>query len=109
MRLSWMTQILPALVLATGRTATASEPTAQALIERHEKEKTPVWAGGNTLTFFYRGEAGQVQLLLGGDLLDLRRLSNSDVWTLAPDRPEAHTLFPEARKLHSRLPPASAS
>ncbi len=62
-------------------------PTAQALIKRHEREKSPVWADGDTATFFFRGEAEEVSLLLGGELKKLRRLPDSDVWTAAVERP----------------------
>ena len=65
----------------------ADEPTAQSLIERHEKEKSPVWLDGETATFFHRGEAEQVTLFIGGEEIAFRRLPHSDVWTATFTRP----------------------
>src|SRR5262249_46946984 len=59
----------------------------QALIERHAKEKSPVWVDGDTATFFHRGEAEQMTLIVGGDMLQLRRLPDSDVWTATLTKP----------------------
>jgi enterochelin esterase-like enzyme len=67
---------------------TAGQPTAQALIERDAREKAPVWADGDTATFFYRGEADEVMLRVGGETQHLRRLPGSDVWTVRWQRPE---------------------
>src|SRR5262245_46405078 len=64
------------------------EPTARELIARFEKEKSPVWADGDTATFFFRGEAEQVLLMVGGERKELRRLPDSDVWTVKVTRPE---------------------
>jgi enterochelin esterase-like enzyme len=67
--------------------AKTDSPSPQALIERHEKEKAPVWVEGDTATFFFRGEAEQVRLFLGGEDLALRRLADSDVWTVSVTKP----------------------
>jgi enterochelin esterase-like enzyme len=67
--------------------AAGADPTAQELIARHEREKSPVWADGDTATFFHRGEADRVTLLIGGERKSLRRLPGSDVWTLAVELP----------------------
>lgn len=61
-------------------------PTAQALIARHEKTKSPVWVDGDTATFFYRGDAEQVLLMIGGEEKQLQRLPDSDVWTTTVTR-----------------------
>ena len=66
----------------------AQEPTARELIERHDREKSPVWAEGNRATFFYRGEAEQVTLVMSGEFKPLRRLEGTDVWTVSIERPE---------------------
>src|ERR1700683_3692958 len=58
----------------------------QALIARAAKEKSPVWVDGDTATFFFRGEAEQVTLLLAGELMELERLPDSDVWTISVRR-----------------------
>jgi enterochelin esterase-like enzyme len=60
-----------------------ADPTAEELIARHEREKAPAWADGDTATFFHRGEADRVTLLIGGQTKALRRLPGTDVWTLA--------------------------
>jgi enterochelin esterase-like enzyme len=83
MRLVW----LLALVMPA-RLGIEPPPTAQALIERQAKEKAPVWVDGDTATFFYRGEADQLSLVLGGETLHLQRLPDSDVWTLRVQRPD---------------------
>jgi hypothetical protein len=62
-------------------------PTAQALIERHVREKSPVWIDGDQATFFFRGQTDLVSLVLGGEVLDLHRLPDSDVWTTTVQRP----------------------
>jgi enterochelin esterase-like enzyme len=61
--------------------AVAEPPRAQALIERFHREKSPVWADGNAVTFYYRGQADQVEVHFGGDIRALNRLADSDVWT----------------------------
>jgi enterochelin esterase-like enzyme len=65
----------------------ANEPTAKALIERHAKEKSAMWADGDKATFFFQGEAGEVTLVVGGDTKKMKRLPDSDVWTLTMERP----------------------
>jgi enterochelin esterase-like enzyme len=64
------------------------EPTARELIERHDREKSPVWADGDRATFFYRGEAEQVTLVSSGEFKPLHQLEGSDVWTVSVERPE---------------------
>ncbi len=76
---------LPAEARAQGTQNEAG--TAKALIERHAKEKSPVWADGDVATFFFRGEADEVTLAVGGDTKKLRRLADSDVWTITLVRP----------------------
>jgi enterochelin esterase-like enzyme len=80
--------LVAVLFLAGLTTAAAEPPGAEALIERQREEKVPVWADGDTATFFYRGEADQVDVLFGGDTRPLRRIANSDVWTLAVHLPD---------------------
>jgi acyl carrier protein len=66
----------------------AQEPTARELIERHDREMSPVWADGNRATFFYRGEAEQVTLVMSGEFKPLVRLQGrDDVWTVSLERP----------------------
>jgi enterochelin esterase-like enzyme len=67
--------------------AAGADPTAEELIARHEKEKAPAWADGDTATFFHRGEADRVTLLIGGQTKALGRLPGTDVWTLAVELP----------------------
>jgi enterochelin esterase-like enzyme len=74
--------VVAILLLAGPAFAGAQQPSAQELIERHAREKSPVWADGDALTFFYRGEAEQVDVMFGGDLRALRRIADSDVWTV---------------------------
>src|SRR5947209_4725768 len=73
--------------LAQDAKSDKKSPTAQALMERHAKEKSPVWADGDMATFFFRGEAEEVTLAIGGETKKLRRLPDSDVWTLTVQRP----------------------
>jgi enterochelin esterase-like enzyme len=75
--------VLSVLLVASRTTAFAGPPTAQDLIERHRQEKAPVWADGDTATFFYRGEADKVDVLFGGDTRPLTRLADSDVWAVS--------------------------
>lgn len=63
------------------------EPSAKELIERNAREKSPVWADGDVATFFYRGDADDVTLTVGGETKKLHRLPDSDVWTLTIERP----------------------
>jgi hypothetical protein len=70
------------LFLVSPTLAGAEPPGAQALIERHRREKSPVWVDGDTATFFYRGEADRVDVMFGGDTRPLSRVAGSDVWTL---------------------------
>jgi enterochelin esterase-like enzyme len=67
--------------------AGSDQPSVPALIERQAKAMAPLWADGDTLTFFHRGEAERVSVLFGGDLQQLRRLPDSDVWVLSLQRP----------------------
>ena len=71
------------LALGSPALAVAEPPGAQALIERQRREKSPVWADGDTVTFFYRGQADQVDVIFGGDIRALNRVADSDVWTLS--------------------------
>jgi enterochelin esterase-like enzyme len=80
--------LLGVLFLAGPSAALAEPPSAEALIERHAKEKAAVWTDGDTATFFHRGEAQSVDVLFGGDIRPLRRVADSDVWTLAVKLPE---------------------
>jgi enterochelin esterase-like enzyme len=66
----------------------AEKASAQSLIERRAKEKSPVWVDGNTATFFYRGYAEEVKLFIGGEEVKLHRLSDSDVWTATVTKPD---------------------
>ncbi len=63
-------------------------PSAVELVGRHLKEQSPVWADGDTATFFYQGEAEGVELGFDGEIHSLKRLLGTDVWTLAITRPE---------------------
>jgi hypothetical protein len=47
--------------------ANDDRPSAAALIERFTREKSPVWADGETATFFFRGAALKVEVIAGGD------------------------------------------
>ena len=73
--------------VAVGRSAADTPPDARALIERYEKEKSPVWADGDTATFFYRGDAEQVTLDKDRSLVRSASLSAS------LSRPEARSFF----------------
>src|SRR5207249_769216 len=84
---SFVVKLLPLLLLAQQPTA-ATGPSAQELIQRHEKEKAPVWVEGDTATFFFRGEAEQVKVFFGGEEFTFRRLPDSDVWTATVTKPE---------------------
>ena len=77
------------IVLLWGLTIIASEPpSARALIERFNREKSPVWSDGETATFFFRGGAQSVELIAGGDFKSLVRIPSSDVWTVAITLPD---------------------
>jgi enterochelin esterase-like enzyme len=76
------------ILLGSGLRSWADEPTAQQLIDRHTREKSAVWTEGDTATFFWRGEAEQVKLHFGGETMNLRRLPDSDVWTVRVTRPQ---------------------
>jgi enterochelin esterase-like enzyme len=80
--------LFPLLLLVRQPSPPASEPSAQSLIQRHEKEKSPAWVDGDTATFFYRGEAEQVKLFFGGEGVAFRRLPDSDVWTATVTKPD---------------------
>jgi enterochelin esterase-like enzyme len=62
-------------------------PQAAALVERFNREKSPVWADGDIATFFFRGEAERVELLAAGEIKALERIPSSDVWTLTSTYP----------------------
>lgn len=53
----------------------------QDLLSRWQREKAPVWADGDHLTFVYRGEAEAVDLI-GGLQLPMWRVADSDVWAV---------------------------
>jgi enterochelin esterase-like enzyme len=88
MRVGFHGIVLGGLVCFAACARAAEEPTTQALIQRHDKEKSPVWLDGETLTFFYRGNVEQAQVLVGGDVLDLHRLADSDAWTATMKKPD---------------------
>ena len=84
---------LPVLILLAATISLAADaPSADDLIERHAKEKSPVWSDGDVATFFYRGDAERVELfspiLDGYAVASLARLPNSDVWTLTATQPD---------------------
>jgi enterochelin esterase-like enzyme len=76
------------VLLGFGLASLADGPSAQALIDRQQQEKASVWADGETVTFFYRGEAERVSLTfhVGPNLL--RRVPGSDVWYIRIERPD---------------------
>ncbi len=80
------------MLLAATMSLGADAPTADSLIQRHAKEKSPVWSDGDVATFFYRGEFERVDLfspvLDGIGIKPLARLPNSDVWTVASTQPD---------------------
>jgi hypothetical protein len=80
-----MKKLLTVLIASLSVTASVSlgnpdDPTAQSLIERHRKENSPVWADGDTVTFFFQGDAEQVSLMFCGEQFPFRRIADSDVW-----------------------------
>src|SRR5262245_65835565 len=83
---SSFSKILGTALLSLVLTGENGEPSAKALIARHEKEQAPVWADGDKATFFFRGDDEQVTLMVGGERHQLRRLPESDVWTLTLER-----------------------
>jgi enterochelin esterase-like enzyme len=83
-----MTHLAVGALLVASVACSLQEPNARDLIERHDREKSAVWADGDRATFFYRGDPDQVTLLLGGEAKPLRRLEGSDVWTVSVERPE---------------------
>jgi hypothetical protein len=53
--------VLALFFLAAPMIAANDEPPhAAALIERFNREKAPVWADDDTVTFFFRGDADKV-------------------------------------------------
>jgi enterochelin esterase-like enzyme len=68
--------------------AARNEPTAQDMIDRHEKEKSPVWIDGDTATFFYQGDAEQVMLAFSGERIAFRHLPDSRVWLARVKKPD---------------------
>ncbi len=66
----------------------ADEPNVEALSARFDREKSPVWADGDTATFFYRGEAARVEVIAGGDFKSLTRIPSSNAWTVALKLPD---------------------
>jgi len=64
------------------------QPSAKALVARFDREKSPVWADGDTATFFFRGEAERVEVIAGGDFKALKRIPSSNVWTVALKLPD---------------------
>ncbi len=83
-----MKNLASAILLIVSLTARADEPSAQALIERHHKEKSSVWADHDTVTFFYQGKADKVSVMFNGNIRDLRRLPDSDVWVFRLKLPD---------------------
>jgi enterochelin esterase-like enzyme len=81
---SYLAAMLTGIALASAPDA----PAALDLIERNAREKSPVWADGDTATFFYRGEAAEVSVFVAGEVLNLRPLPDSDVWTISFTRPD---------------------
>jgi enterochelin esterase-like enzyme len=84
----WRWMLVAGLSLTAWSAALAEPPNAEALIERHHREKSPVWADGDTVTFFFRGEEDKVEVIFGGDPRVLSRVAGSDVWTLAVKLPD---------------------
>jgi enterochelin esterase-like enzyme len=78
-----------AVVILVGDAApqAAEPPEARTLAERHQKEKAPVWVDGDAVTFYYRGEAEQVEVMFAGSIQPLRRVPGSDAWTLSVKLP----------------------
>jgi enterochelin esterase-like enzyme len=93
--------------------AAADPPAAQALIDRHRREKSPVWADGETATFFYRGLVDKVEVLFAGEFKSLERIADTNVWTLAVKRADlqravfSYRFLPTARGRPVEKPPAS--
>src|SRR5262245_48685628 len=87
-RFTRLVLVLSALLLfISAAVAQDSGLSAADLIARFEKEKSPIWADGDTATFFYRGEAEEVILLVAGDHKQMQRLPGSDVWTATYQKP----------------------
>jgi enterochelin esterase-like enzyme len=80
--------VVAVLLLVSPSLAWAEPPSAQTLIERQRQEKAQVWADGDIVTFFYRGEADQVDVMFGGDTRSLSKVADSDVWTLSVQLPD---------------------
>jgi enterochelin esterase-like enzyme len=86
-----MNRILYVLLLSctSSPPGPADDPrSAAALIERFNRESSPVWADGDTATFYFRGEAESVDLIAGGDVKSLERIPSSDVWAVTLTLPE---------------------
>lgn len=82
------------LLVCTCQNPPAELPKPADLLARFEKEKRPVWADGETLTFFYRGEADKVSVVFGGDMLAMKRLPQSDLWHASTKKNDiAHCFF----------------
>ena len=82
---------MPAALLAIAAVfalAWADEPNVEVLSARFDREKSPVWADGDTATFFYRGEAERVEVIAGGDFKSLTRIPSSNAWTVAVKLPD---------------------
>ena len=104
----------PLLVWAGATTLAADDPpNAAALVERFQREKSPVWADGDKATFFFRGEAERVQIIAGGDIKSLERVPESDVWTLTLTLPDleravvAYSISATTTGRAAKVPPAS--
>src|SRR5262249_54835179 len=100
------------LFMALPTLAAAEPPSAQDLIERHRRERSPVWTDGDTATFFYRGQADQVDVLFGADVRPLSRAADSGVWPSTVQPPALHRAFfssrspPTAKEHPAENPPA---
>ncbi len=88
-------------------------PRAAALIDRFQREKSPLWSDGDMATFFFRGEAESVPIIAGGDIKTLERIPASDVWTLKlllPDLERAvvsYSFSPKSKVGSAKEPSAS--
>lgn len=59
----------------------------QEILTRYTKAGAPVWAEGEVLTFFHRGEA-QVVHVKGSFEVPMRRIEDTDIWTVAVEIPK---------------------
>ena len=105
---------LPLLAWAGATTLAVDDPPdAAALTERFQREKSPVWADGEKVTFFFRGEAESVRIIAGGDIKALVQIPASDVWTLELVLPGleraviSYSISAITKSGHAKAPPTS--